>query len=568
MHKSLLDYFTDERIIRAVAVARAKVGKRLHDQQFLRNMTSNARSPRPKADDRFVLEAMPPRTLWKRPGRSRRVRGSSIDNVVWAASEAALRLFRSSAHGGTPWATNLRSIVAGIREQASLSSAAEGTFKIAVRPEVKTKGGHIYRPIAEIDITDRIVIGLTNLYLRDVFDQDFSTNSHAFRAKNASNHHLAVEMLRQFRLTHQVTPVFVGECDIQGFYDCVGHREAWRAFESACARARVRGVAIDPAAVMLFEKYLRSYTFEDAKSCSVSWFAKHDTQGCFKWPVEQLKALYGTDCLPRIGVPQGGALSCLIANLVLHDADLAVNEALSHSGRPSFYARYCDDMVVAATNAADCEKLLSAYTTHLAAIRLPVHNPSPPGHSYDRGHWDPTIKSRAPYRWDQTSAAPGAVPWVAFLGYQVRYDGRLRVRPSSIAKELQKQTKVVDLVLNTVGPKRLKASTPIPTLRHNRILFRLRQKLVSMSCGKVDHRDQSRPNTMCWVFGFRGLEGKPVFRLQLRQLDRGRNRQVARAKQRLGKLVQPATQPSDSDPTDKQKPHFLGRPYSYDGGIK
>jgi len=49
------------------------------------------------------------------------------------------------------------------------------------------------------------------------------------------------------------------------------------------------------------------------------------------------------------------------------------------------------------------------------------------------------IKSKLPYRWGDPAQHEGADHWVSFLGYQIRHDGRIRVRGSSLRKQIETQ---------------------------------------------------------------------------------------------------------------------------------
>ncbi|MHC4537067.1 MAG: hypothetical protein ACYS6K_24220 [Planctomycetota bacterium] len=71
--------------------------------------------------------------------------------------------------------------------------------------------------------------------------------------------------------------------------------------------------------------------------------------------------------------------------------------------------------------------------------RLPAHTPVPIK-EYSKDYYD--IKSKLPFRWGNRRGER-IIPWISFLGYQVRYDGIIRVRRKSIQKELEKQVRVV-----------------------------------------------------------------------------------------------------------------------------
>jgi hypothetical protein len=164
--------------------------------------------------------------------------------------------------------------------------------------------------------------------------------------------------------------------------------------------------------------------------------------------------------------------------------------------------------------------MVTAYTRALSQLKLPFHEVREFSRVYEGkresakrtdGFW--AGKSKAPYAWGP-AGEPGQVPWCAFVGYQVRYDGVLRVRPSSIRKEVEKQNDIVRQVrhfLRRHGQSRSK----------RQIVFRLRQRLRSIAVGTGPLVRVTEP-AFCWTQGFRLLKRFPSLRGQLRDLDRHR----------------------------------------------
>ncbi len=463
------------------------------------------------------------------------------------------------------WCTRLRAFVATIRERAlAPGKAGPPLTPPRIVAIAKEPGGAKYRPIALFELEDRILVALGNQYLRDCFDPDLSPAAFAFRHPSVGlSHHTAFEGLRSFRQAHGDAELWVAECDIRAFYDSVSHPVAKRAFDLAKARAQERGVSVDVRAERLFVNYLRAYTFPLARESTRAFLMKADPPGELSWPEAELAALHGGSVPPNVGVPQGGAISCLIANLVLDEADRAVQAA---PGEDVFYARYCDDMIVVTTSEGQTKGLYATYETSLATAKLPAHAPSAPMPGYGREHWASRVKSRAAYPWRRPSAND-AVPWVSFVGYQVRYDGLTRVRPKSIAKELRKQVEVADSALRSVLGRRsgrgVGGNALVIRVNRRRFLHRLRQRLRSMSVGAPDHRRPGSEQPLCWATGFKVLRNTPIIRTQLRTLDRGREKQMARVEKAIAGLT--PTQPLP--PPRVNTTDFQGRPYSYDGAV-
>ena len=64
--------------------------------------------------------------------------------------------------------------------------------------------------------------------------------------------------------------------------------------------------------------------------------------------------------------------------------------------------------------------------------------------TYDREFWE--AKSKQPYKWGPR----GRVPWIGFVGYEINVAGDVRVRKSSLAKEMQKQNDTVQEVVRAI----------------------------------------------------------------------------------------------------------------------
>jgi len=84
-----------------------------------------------------------------------------------------------------------------------------------------------------------------------------------------------------------------------------------------------------------------------------------------------------------------------------------------------------------------CRSVFQAYLRELDGLKLPFHRPERTV-IYGKQHW--ANKSKAPYRWSGKHWF-GCVPWLQFVGYQIRYDGLMRPKPDSAKKEVKKLKK-------------------------------------------------------------------------------------------------------------------------------
>jgi hypothetical protein len=255
----------------------------------------------------------------------------------------------------------------------------------------------------------------------------------------------------------------------------------------------------------------------------------------------------------------------LFFELVLDNADRAV---IYKTPDPDlFYARFCDDIIIIHPDERKCQAAFDRYLKALSVEKLPVHEPVPIK-EYSRNVYD--IKSKHPFPWgkpegkfDTATPATGRrdiVPWISFLGYQVRYDGVIRIRKSSLEKHLHKQTQIVSRVLRTLKADRSTLSSTDGSKAGGDILFRTQEKLISMAVGNVRLGSNECPQ-FCWASGFKLLKEKDHIALQLKRLDRNRERQISRLKRRLKDydLESKAT----TRRLKPKPPKYYGAPFSY-----
>jgi len=568
MDQSFDDYFTDDAIIAELCKIRVKMAKQRNDMLFWNRISSEKGRFKATAASLF-----PPRRLWKRfRPRVRRSRGSFKINLK-ALIHAVFRLRQESPK--PEWAVELERKVEAIRSRA----LSADPFRFA-EPRIygveKDPRNHEYRPIAEYEADDKVIDCLTARYFRCLLDCALSDSCLAFRIRKGTKPppqtHDALKKILNLRRRHSRAGVYVAECDIKGFYDTVSHKTARVALLEliADAAAKTKQMTIDPRAIAIFDAYLASYAFpRSVNEVALKRLKERDAIGTFKWPEVDLKDLYGGVVPAEIGVPQGGALSCLIANVVLHYADKKMEKGRRRVEKPYTYLRYCDDMILLSSSKSSCSKAYDIYQTALGELKLPCHRPKqvePYSGEGKRSFWEG--KSNSPYLWSRPRRK-GAIPWIQFVGYQMRHDGMVRVRIKSLKKHRQKVTDVADRLLATLNPGRSKPGERTPFAsglrkRKAQIIHRLRQKLISMSVGRRQLGIAiESPMPMCWAAGFRGLTKHPYPKNSLRALDRHRERQIQRVVRRLCELPDDEVR-SDGGKRAKALPYY-GFNFSYAG---
>lgn len=522
-------YFSDKELIKILCHKRAIVAKKGHDDHFFRNISQKAISPH-KYLDKEIFSFFPPRSKWIRlTKREREIRGTNsveinaiqLERAIWREIKKCKRLRINQPN----WLKNLLDFTEKIREDFFNESR---NFKISTPrtiPVLKDIKEKTYRPLSVFKLTDLIITGQVARYLSNCFDPLFSDSSYAFRTGiqkgKVFNHHKAIEDIIEFK-RKVGKPLFVSECDIKKFYDCVNHTTAVEKFEAIIKEAKAKlGIEIDKRAVYFFNSYLAAFSFnEDIRKKEKELLSKVDfVSGTIPWVKDsELLEVNSNPTTDRIGVPQGGAISCLIANILLNDVDRIVN---ANSDDNTFYGRFCDDMILMHTEKEKCESLLKTYQTSLKEVKLISHKPLP-FKEYGKAFWDEKLKSKLPYKWainfGTEEHSKKNVPWLSFVGYQIRYDGVVRVRNKSIKKELKKQVSETDKIIYVVKKT--------PRINGMAIKFRLQQRLISMSVGRF--KFGSSKISMCWCAGFKVLKSNPNLTNQIRRLDRNREKQIKR----------------------------------------
>jgi hypothetical protein len=430
----LEQYFSDERIINQVCKERVKLAENRHDRQTINRLVCHMEETVPTHP---FYDVMPPHSLWSRYRSKVRTAGS---NPNLFALKKAVRILRyHQPH--LPWVMELNRYIASIRARVlNNQSFAITAPTISWRP--KDNGGHEYRALCRFNPDDNLILCLFAQYLRDVFDSQFSTSSFAFRAARQGQiptHHDAFTAIFNLKQDSGNRSLYVAECDIRGFFDTVDHGVALSAFAAAAGK-----VNLHPRAEVLFLTYLDCYSFpQNVLEGAEPRLKQRDPQGYFKWPEPELGAMHNTNPRAlRIGVPQGGAVSGVIANLVMDHADKCVEAKRGELEADIYYFRYCDDMVLMGQSKKHCKTVFDAYLNTLTDLKLAFHRPEKTC-IYDKGHWE--NKSKAPYRWCGEKWF-GCVPWVQFVGYQIRYDGLVRPRKESVAKQCLKLVETTNLL--------------------------------------------------------------------------------------------------------------------------
>jgi hypothetical protein len=505
---TLIEYFADDQIISHLCKERVKLAALRNDQQYISRLVGDVREVEEAG---LLYQLLPSRRQWSTYRPRHRRSGLNPDLLALKNTVRALR-HQSPAQ---PWVIRLNSFIASVRARIL------GGEPFALTPpdiQWELKEDHKYRALCRFGLEDNLILCLFARYLRDALDARFSDSSYAFRARRGGKtptHHDAFNAIYNIRLEAPNRSLYVAECDIRGFFDAVDHGVALGAYREAA-----RAAGLDQRAGQIFRAYLNCYSFPaNVLAAAGPRLREWDSNGYFPWPVEALQKHHSDPHTARIGVPQGGAIPGVIANLILDRADKAVEGVKEGLAAEIHYVRFCDDMVLISPAKRHCQTAFDAYLAALHNIKLPYH---PPQRTiiYSARHW--ANKSKAPYRCSGQKWF-GGVPWVQFVGYQVRYDGLVRPKQGSVDKEVEKLRKKTAQL--KYGLLRAGREHPILATK-GQALASLKHRLVAQGVGRIKGGERSGPKPMSWAAGFKALHNKPFVSRSLRLLDRSRLKQI------------------------------------------
>ncbi len=532
-----------------------------------------------------ILQYFPPRSKWERAHREIRARQKPHRQKYNDLRLTVKHLRNRKSPENLKWIKKQDDLIGEIQEKA-LKKALTCEMSLdspKINPLAKDKTSSEYRIIAEYNasLVDSIIIRQCAKYLRRTFDAYFLDCSYAFRSPESGEpdtHHDAFERLADFwkeNLKDKKHQAWIAECDIQGFFDIIDHEIIRSCYDEAvCELEQRHNIFIDERAHCVVDAYLNSYSYNEyGRTQAIAELRKRGCPEPVEAKVKDRDRTLGECLRPGIqyGVPQGGALSVFFANLILHKADVAVDEILKPHGGTAVYVRYCDDMVIASLNKEITTQAFDAYVEQLGKLKLKHHKPElfrAYSGTEKRGFWK--AKTKEAYLWGDPRKYDGAIPWLAFVGYRLRYDGMVKVRPTSLKKEIEKQREIRKEFLRRIN----KTVQNGKTLRFSEreLSASLEGRLRAAAIGKRPDFDLELgmdKSEFGWCVGFKNLAlphvSQAIAQGQLRHLDRGLNRQLALARKEIKKRS--AQLNSKNNAEKKTRLKFFGKPRSYAGQL-
>jgi hypothetical protein len=429
------------------------------------------------AGKKGVGSVLPPRKSWMRDGYASRKkmspeavrRRSILRRVNYERSRGMMEQVE--------WGQKLAAFVVNVQRAVTRGKIKLEPPRMIQIPKGLKNGVMEYRNVASFErLEDRLILSRATAYVRDVLEDVLHSNCYSFRENREVTHKKAIADLQSWRKRFAEEQMWVAECDIKKFFDNISHESLRRAW-------RIVGVnKFDPRADCILDAYLDVYSsFEGVNR----------------------------------GIPQGGSFSTVLANLVLHEADLAV---LNNADDKLFYARYCDDVIIVSPNKEDCAHAIEAYVKVLRSIDLEMHPIMPfeylPGDDESTKYY--SIKSKGPFAWRNADVNEEDVaPWISFLGCHIKFNGDTRIRKESVEKHKRSLGQETAKAVRSIKRGELSGVS----LADRRAWFaRFRNRLIAKGVGYVTQKVSDCD--MCWAGAFPHVTICKETEMQMRRLDR------------------------------------------------
>jgi group II intron reverse transcriptase/maturase len=183
------------------------------------------------------------------------------------------------------------------------------------------------RPLGVPTLRDRVVQQAVKIVLEPIFEADFRDSSYGFRPKRSAH-----QALEKVRVSMNAGAQWAVDVDVRSFFDEIGHDVVLRLVQKRISDRQV---------VKLIGAWLRAGVMEEGEVNETT-----------------------------TGTPQGGVISPLLANIVLHVLDSVWEKRCGHLG---VLVRYADDLVVLCRSEAAARESLRRIGVVMEHLGLRLH---------------------------------------------------------------------------------------------------------------------------------------------------------------------------------------------------
>ena len=457
---SFVEYASEQRILELLIKERVKIAlkgklKGVSTNKIIKRATSGEAL----STTEQVFTLMPARNSWLRPRRQERTSNNGTESKSHKqilTRSIAITIQQHRKRETLPqYIKNLDAFISSLREDiCSCEPIVFNSIKIiGKKKKVNSDGIEIQRPICIFEsLRDKLLIALASKYLTEVFDHLLHEEILSYRPLRKyhgsetpilTNRDNAIENIHTYRKAHRCGTLYVAECDIQKYFDTINHDVIRSCFKTFADKVKAHDANFDYSQVEgIVDAYLNSYSFYRNVESKNEEIRVRKQQ--FEVPKAHLfieRGCYTAEefekAKSKIGIPQGGALSALMSNVILHTIDS--ESILGRPDRNRFFCRYGDDILLMHTSKMECEALINSYCEALTRHKLLYHDfISVADKEFRRADgvgvrpilWDQ--KSRKPFLWGRNDSEKESVDWIGFLGYEMRYTGEVRLRRSSL----------------------------------------------------------------------------------------------------------------------------------------
>ena len=459
---SFQEYASEELILELLIKERVKIALK---NKLKNNPPKDTDAQMDNGDKLTISEEvrllMPSRKMWKKPCLRERIKDESTKEkksnkqILTRSIALTIKSHRKNPDA-YPYLTRLNDFIQSIKDDIKSDRPLSfNSIRIfGKKKKINSDNITIYRPLCVFQsLRDKLLIALASNYLTMVFDPLLHEEIISYRPLRTyhgseqpiiTNRDNAIENLQKYRYQNKSNTMYVAECDIQKYFDTINHDVIRQCFRDFAQKIKANNPEFEYSGVeRIVEAYLNSYSFFKNIIAENERFARNHQPRMYETPNKDLfieRGCYSEEefinSQDKIGIPQGGALSGLMSNVVLSSIDSA--SILKEDDTKRFFCRYGDDIILIHTSKEKCRKLITDYCNLLTQNKLLFHDfISLSDERFRRPDggirpclWDQ--KSRSPFLWGRDKDENESVDWIGFLGYEVRYTGEVRMRRSSL----------------------------------------------------------------------------------------------------------------------------------------